>query len=171
MKGNRNNKILVDIALVFFYSLSSCIPPIDSKCVVCFRNCTTDTLYIVASRKKNIDSIDNQLTPDYDIYDNIRLDTTNISLWKEKIIKNSYIMARKDCFVYPDSGCVIDYNYLNDKDTSDTCYFFLIKWSDAKRYSWDEIRANKLYRKWIVTKDEDGNYDTNIRYSDSDEQE
>ncbi|MBO7100328.1 MAG: hypothetical protein J6W21_10735 [Bacteroidaceae bacterium] len=46
---------------------------------------------------------------------------------------------------------------------TDTCYFFLIKWSDAKKYSWDEIRDKKMYRTWIVTKDKDGNYDTNIR--------
>jgi len=40
----------------------------------------------------------------------------------------------------------------------------LIKWSDAKRYSWNEIREQKLYRRWIVARDKDGNYDRNIRY-------
>jgi len=35
-----------------------------------------------------------------------------------------------------------------------------------QKYSWDEIREQKLYRRWIVTKDKDGNYDRNIRYVD-----
>ncbi len=168
MNTARRNRYFLSIVLVIFYILTT-----STSCrrVICFSNCTNDTLYIGASHYDDIDSIDNQLTPDYDIYDNIILDTTRISLWREKIIKNCHIRARKDCFVYPDSSCVIDCNYMNYKGKLYTTYFFLIKWSDAKRYSWDEIRANKLYRKWIVAKDEDGNYDTSIRYSDSDEQE
>ena len=70
--------------------------------------------------------------------------------------------------IFPDSTCRTDYYLLRKTDTA---YFFLIKWSDAHRYSWDEIRVNKLYRKWVVTRDKDGNYDKNIRYLDSDEQE
>ena len=46
----------------------------------------------------------------------------------------------------------------------ENCYFFLVKWGDAKKYTWDEIRKNKLYRKWVITRDKNGEYDTNIRY-------
>ena len=131
-----------------------------------FKNCTEDTLFIGASHDNNIDSIDEQLAPCYDLCANDNLDTSGISLWKERIImRNSleyYIGAFKSCYIYPDSTCTINDYYLFDKN--DTCYFFLIKWSDAKKYSWDEIRDKKMYRTWIVTKDKDGNYDTNIRY-------
>ncbi len=84
----------------------------------------------------------------------------------------SHYWGWTDCYIhnyeaiFPDSFCYIyEHRLFNNTDTA---YFFLIKWSDARKYTWDEIRANKLYRKWVVTRDKDGNYDTNIRYSDSD---
>ena len=48
----------------------------------------------------------------------------------------------------------------------DHYYFFLIKLEDAKNHSWDEIRAKKLYKKWITVKKENGEFDTNIKYSE-----
>lgn len=50
----------------------------------------------------------------------------------------------------------------------ENCYFFLVKWGDAKKYTWDEIRENKLYRKWVATRNKKDEYEKNIRYSDSD---
>ena len=172
MNINRKSRCFIGIAIVFFYMLTT-----STSCrrVICFSNCTNDTLYIGASHYDDIDSIDKQLEPCWWIPANSILDTTDVSLWERKTEHSDdyycVFEANRDWYIYPDSICSIDDCYLNDKDKSDTCYFFLIKWSDVKRYSWDEIRANKLYRKWIVAKDEDGNYDTSIRYSDSDEQE
>ena len=40
------------------------------------------------------------------------------------------------------------------------------KLEDAKNHSWDEIRAKKLYKKWITVKKENGEFDTNIKYSE-----
>jgi hypothetical protein len=40
----------------------------------------------------------------------------------------------------------------------------LVKWQDAKQYSWDEIRAKKLYRRWVTVKNKDGEFDRNIKY-------
>ena len=172
MNTARRNRYFLSIVLVIFYILTT-----STSCrrVICFRNCTSDTLYIGASQYDDIDSIDEQLEPRYWIPVNSILDTTDVSLWERKTEHSDdyycVFEANRDWYIYPDSICSIDDCYLNDKDKSDTCYFFLIKWSDVKRYSWDEIRANKLYRKWIVAKDKDGNYDKNIRYLDSDEQE
>ena len=73
---------------------------------------------------------------------------------------------RRCAIVIPDSLCFFADSQLFVN--SDTCYFFLIKWSDAKRCTWDEIREQKRYRTWVVTRDKDGNYDKNIRYLDSD---
>jgi hypothetical protein len=69
--------------------------------------------------------------------------------------------------VLPDSLCGIepDILFLN----SDTCYFFLIKYEDAKNNSWDEIRAKKLYKKWITVRNKEGEFDTNIKYTEENE--
>lgn len=169
MNTNKRNRYFLSIAILFFYMLAT-----STSChtEIPFVNCTNDTLFIGASHYNNIDSIDAQLVPDY--YDSISLDTTNISLWEDRIIKidsaSFNVNAYKDCFIYPDSMCTIEYCYMNDKSKSDTTYFFLIKWSDAKRYSWDEIRENKLYRKWFAVRNKKGEFDRNIRYSDSDNQ-
>ena len=172
MNINRKSRCFIGIAIVFFYMLAT-----STSCrrVIAFRNCTSDTLYIGVSHYDDIDSIDKQLEPCWWIPANSILDTTDVSLWERKTEHSDdyycVFEANRDWYIYPDSICSIDDCYLNDKDKSDTSYFFLIKWSDAKRYSWDEIREQKRYRTWVVTRDKDGNYDKNIRYLDSDEQE
>jgi len=100
------------------------------------------------------------VTPWYYIqFDSTGIDTAGVSLWKKGYV-------RSDCFVLPDSACDVNYNYLFQDH--DTCYFFLIKYSDAKHHSWDEIREKRLYRKWVVTRKEDGTFNKDIRYGDSD---
>lgn len=166
MTKDINNIILLGFFLIILCTVSSCISVFDSGVAVGFKNCTSDTLYIGASNYDHIDSVNCQLFPHYNIIANSTIDTTNISLWEDKIINQNgstiYIPFRKNHFVYPDSICVINANCLFE-DT-DTCYFFLVKWNDAKNYSWDEIRAKKLYKKWITTKNKDGDCDRNIRY-------
>lgn len=136
-------------------SLSSCILIIHTRVLAVFKNCTNDTVYIGASHYDNIDSVDEQVSPHYNIVANSGLDTTDISLWKG-------MSFHSDSFMYPDSLCSIDADYLFHN--ADTCYFFLIKWESAKRFSWDEIRAKKLFRRWIVTRDKEGRFDRNIKY-------
>ena len=134
-------------------SLSSCIPIVDSRTAAAFKNCTPDTLYIGASHYDNIDSIDEQVWPHYSIAAHSGVDSSNVTLWKKNF--------HSDCFVYPDSICVIDGDYLFHN--TDTCYFFLIRFSDAKQNTWDEIRDKKIYRKWVVTRDRNGKFRANIR--------
>ena len=117
-----------------------------------FVNCTNDTLFICPSHCNDIDSIYDRAFP----------------LYSQSRCMNDYVLLEVNGLyihnneaILPDSTCRTDYYLLRKTDTT---YFFLIKWSDAKRYSWDEIREQKLYRKWIVTRDKDGNYDRNIRY-------
>ena len=128
---------------------------IDSRVDAIFKNCTNDTLFIGASHYDNVDSVEFLVNPNYNIHANSDLDTTNISLWKGTFV-------RGNSFIYPDSTCAINSNYLFQE--KDTCYFFLIKWGDAKRYSWDEIRTRKIFRRWIVIRDTAGKFDRNIRY-------
>lgn len=168
MTKSINNIILLGIIPTILCTLSSCIPIFDSYTAIPFKNCTNDTLFIGTSSYDNIDSVDCLLFPYYNIIANSTIDTTNISLWEDKIINQNgstiYIQFRKDHFVYPDSICIRSANRLFE-DT-DTCYFFLVKWNDAKNYSWDEIHAKKLYKRWITTKNKDGDCDRNIRYDD-----
>ena len=123
-----------------------------------FVNCTNDTLFICPSHCNDIDSIYDRAFP----------------LYSQSRCMNDYVLLEVNGLyihnseaIFPDSTCRTDYYLLRKTDTT---YFFLIKWSDAKRYSWDEIRDKKMYHTWIVTKDKNGEYDKNIRYSDSDEQ-
>lgn len=172
MNTNKRNRYFLSIAILFFYILTT-----STSCrrTTGFKNCTNDTLFIGASHYDNIDSIDCQLEPFYHHKpENSILDTTDVSLWEKKTLKiGDYycdFVPCKDWNIYPDSICSIDEDYLCEKCESGTTYFFLVKWNDAKKYSWDEIREQKLYRKWVVTRDKKGEFDGNIRYSDSDNQ-
>lgn len=150
---------------VLLYCSPIPIPTICSVRVARFKNCTGDTLFIGASHYNNVDSIDVQLFPAYNILFNSNLATNDISLWKDRIKDEEYgriyIEAAKDGFIYPDSACIIDADYLFSNN--DTCYFFLIKWENAKNNSWDEIRIKKLFHRWIVTRDKEGKFDRNIK--------
>ena len=149
-------------ALSMLCLLLSCIPVFDRGKTAVLKNCTEDTLFIGASHYDNIDSVDCQLFPFYNMLANSGLDTTGVSIWKN--IEEPYERSfGKDGFIYPDSTCATDY-YLLFTEDNDTCYFFLVKWHDAKQYSWDEIRSKKLYRRWMTVKNKDGEFDRNIRY-------
>ena len=136
--------------------MSSCVPVICSpKHYVWFRNCTKDTLFIGSSYYDDIDSVNGILCPDKKIFN---MDTLATSIMYE----TKWLTIRTIDFVEPDSVCSTDSNYLFNEH--DSCYFFLIKWRDAKNSSWDEIRAKKLYRKKLIIRDSDGQFDRNIRY-------
>lgn len=55
------------------------------------------------------------------------------------------------------------------RNNTDTCFFFLIRNEDVKNHSWDEIRAKKLYKKWITVRNKEGEFDTNIKYTEENE--
>ena len=151
------NKINLSVFILAICLLSACIPPVCStRYVASFKNCTNDTVYIGAAFYDNIDSLYDQLSPGYNIKANSGLDTTGISLWKGMVFSS-------DEFVYPDSMCLMNADVLFFNTDIDTCYFFSIKWKDARKFSWDEIRSKKLYRKSVVTRKENGEFDWNIR--------
>ena len=125
-----------------------------------FVNCTNDTLFICPSHCNDIDSIYDRAFPLYS--QSSCKDDMNVLLE----VNGLYIHNNEA--IFPDSTCWTNYYMLRKTDTA---YFFLIKWSDARKYSWDEIRENKLYRKWVVTRNKKDEYEKNIRYSDSDKQQ
>ena len=150
MNTNKRKISILGAVLVFICLFSSCV--LDMSKRLYFINYTNDTLLIGASHYDCIDSVDFMLSPGY-----LSVESDRDTLWKDDCL-----YFESSCVIHPDSTCFIDYYYLSYK--TDTCYFFLIKWSDAKRCTWDEIRKNKLYRKWVVTRDKNDEYDTNIRY-------
>lgn len=163
MNMNKKNRNLLVCISVIASLLSSCIPVMDYGFFrqARFKNCTNDTLFIGVSHYNTIDSIFYQLYHIAD--DSVGVNTKNISLWNN-LDKREIPDYYETGIVLPDSLCGInpDYMFLN----SDTCYFFLIKYEDAKNHSWDEIRAKKLYKKWFTVKKKDGEFDTNIKYSE-----
>ena len=148
-----NNDMKISILQMVIGVLSSCVPGCDSRVVATFENCTNDTIFVGVSHYDNIDSVNCQLFASYSLPTNALLDTTSISLWTD-------IYTLKDQCVYPDSRCWVNANYLFDEH--DTCYFFLVKWRDAKRYSWNEIRTKKIYYKWKIIKEQNGKFKRNI---------
>ena len=124
-----------------------------------FVNCTNDTLFICPSHCNDIDSIYDRAFPLYSqsrcMDDYVLLEVNGLYIHNNEAI-------------FPDSTCWTNYYKLRKTDTA---YFFLIKWSDARKYSWDEIRKKKLYRKWVATRNKKDEYEKNIRYSDSDKQQ
>ena len=155
MHKTNSNICIIGVVLFIICLFFSCVMDIARN--EFFVNCTNDTLFICPSHCNDIDSIYDRAFPFYSQLS--RKDDMEVLLE----VNGLYIHNNEA--ILPDSTCRTDYYLLRKTDTA---YFFLIKWSDAHRYSWDEIRANKLYRKWVVTRDKDGNYDKNIRYLDSD---
>lgn len=146
---------IFNVFLMILYLVSSCLPFGYYKRSVEFKNCTGDTLIIGHSYFDAIDSVHCQILPAYDIPGIEELDSINVPVNKELSLRG--IIA-----VFPDSTCCEDSVYLFSR--KDTCYFFLIKFEDVKRNSWKDICAKKLYHKWMVVRDKNGNLDKDIRY-------
>ena len=179
MKINKKYRnILVGFSVIICY-LSSCIPAMDCVYVEQFKNCTNDTLFVGISDYDNIDSIWFRYIQHVDIKSKapllasidsiLRNDNRNINMTKyddgHEIVVTPTEQARIEreyMTIYPDSIFPVNEFYLFRN--TDTNYFFLIKFKDAKIYSWDEIREKKLYNKWITIKDKDGKFDRNIKY-------
>lgn len=132
MKIDKKYRNLLGGITIILSLVSSCIPICDSRTIAIFTNRTNDTLFIGASHYDMIDSVDCQLQPAY-----LSIDS---GLYPSKVALWNLIDVQRN-IVYPDSLFTIDGNYLFNN--TDTCYFFLIKWKDAKQYSWDDIRIKK----------------------------
>ena len=157
MNITKKNRNLLVCFSVIASLLSSCV--IDFESNVHFKNCTNDTLFVGVSSYNNIDSAYCLLKPllwyneDGRLYNN-----KDYCLWND-----NHAGEKK---IYPDSVGLIIESMLFDRNHTDTCFFFLLRNEDVKNHSWDEIRAKKLYKKWITVKKENGEFDTNIKYSE-----
>ena len=160
-KKKRN--LLVCISVIVSL-LSSCIPVMDIVYVkpIRFKNCTNDTLFIGMSNYDSIDGVVDQLY--HNPYDSFDIDTKNICLWNDYERKKEFPELYNAEMILPDSLGEIDYDEMFfDKDT---CYFFLIKYDDANNNSWDDILAKRLYKRLTIVRNKEGEFDTNIKYSE-----
>ena len=177
MNINKKNRNLLVCFSVIASLLSSCLPVMDSVTLVGFKNCTNDTLIIGKSDCNDIDSAwwfgkrfeRPSKEPLLTSIDSILLDVSKNYLEscefydeEDKAITPTELAEknREEIIVYPDSLYFVNEYLLFDK------YFFLIKLEDAKNYSLDEIRAKKLYKKWVIERKMFGRYDRNIKYSE-----
>ena len=151
-KKNRNLLVCISAIASLFSSCSQA--DMDRLTFAEFKNCTNDTLFVGVSSYNTIDSVGWMLEPLYSFEDSI------VGNDKDSCLLNEFYADR----IYPDSvGKIYDYMLF---DNSDTCYFFLIKYEDAKNHSLDEIRAKKLYKKWVTVRNKEGEFDRNIKYSE-----
>ena len=141
--------------LVITFTLLSCLP-VCERTLVIFKNCTKDTLIIGVSNYDNIDSVHCIMNSCNDLSDNC-IDIHEISLWKKRDL-----MINKEMIIFPDSSCMIDEICLFQN--TDTCYFFLIKITDARKKSLKQIHDDNLYNRWYTTKKNNYKYDREIRY-------
>ena len=177
MNITKKNRNLLVCFSVIASLLSSCLPVMDSVTLVGFKNCTNDTLIIGKSDCNDIDSAwwfgkrfeRPSKEPLLTSIDSILLDVSKNYLEscefydeEDKAITPTELAEknREEIIVYPDSLYFVNEYLLFDK------YFFLIKLEDAKNYSLDEIRAKKLYKKWVIERKMFGRYDRNIKYSE-----
>ena len=150
------HKIIFVCISVIAFLLSSCV--MDSVTIAKFKNCTNDTLFVGVSSYNNIDSVDCLLWPLWYYEDSKLCDNIDFCLWND-----IYAGGKK---IYPDSVGKIYDDILFDRNYTDTCFFFLIKYEDVKNHSWDEIRSKKLYGIWTTIKDKDGKFRRNIKNED-----
>lgn len=145
--------IVFIVVLMMLCFVSSCIY-MCSKRHEYFKNCTNDTLLVGHSCYDSVDSIDCQMYSSYFVT-SAEFDTVFIPVKKN-------VKFRGDMAVLPDSTfSIVDWALFKDHDT---CYFYLIKWRDIRHNSWKEICSKKLYHKYMVVRNKDGNFDRNIRY-------
>lgn len=126
--------------LILVLVLNSCCIDTKHRGFVIW-NCTNDTLLFDLSTSETIkDDIYWGIHPE----DTFRLfpeDTTTVYVNGKKTTFLNYYYAVPDTF----AGGVYPF-------PKGTCYLYTIKWQVATRYSFDEIRAKKLYDRRVVTK-------------------
>ena len=122
--------------LMILYVFASCL--MDKVTTLYVKNCTKESLLINVTRTDTL--ADWQFWSMEDEYDMSQNDTG--------VIDDVFHLAVVNCQALPDSTICID-PYIFQR--YDSCYIYAIKYSVAKNYSMDDIRAKKLYDRQVVT--------------------
>ena len=122
--------------------LSSCITGIDTVHSIRVRNCTRDTLIIGGSLYNCIDSVD--------VFLEVSNDT---AFYGFTSIDESGHLNNHGNIILPDSIGRTTYSSLFNHNH--TGYLFIIKLSNARKYTWVDICKHKLYDIKVVTADDE----------------
>lgn len=125
------------IVLISINTFSSCI--MDKQINIYVKNCTKDSLLIKVTRTDTL--VDWQFWPIEDAHPMSQYDT--------RVFDDAFHLAVAGSLVLPDSMITMDPCILQ---LFDSCYIYAVKYSVARKYSIDDIRAKKLYDRQVVTK-------------------
>ena len=125
------------IVLISINTFSSCI--MDKQINIYVKNCTEDSLLIKVTRTDTL--VDWQFWPIEDAHPESQYDT--------RVFDDAFHLAVAGSLVLPDSMISMDPCILQ---LFDSCYIYAVKYSVARNYSIDDIRAKKLYDRQVMTK-------------------
>jgi hypothetical protein len=125
------------IVLISINTFSSCI--MDKQINIYVKNCTEDSLLIKVTRTDTL--VDWQFWPIEDAHPESQYDT--------RVFDDAFHLAVAGSLVLPDSMISMDPCILQ---LFDSCYIYAVKYSVARKYSIDDIRAKKLYDRQVMTK-------------------
>ena len=125
------------IVLISINTFSSCI--MDKQINIYVKNCTKDSLLIKVTRTDTL--VDWQFWPIEDAHPESQYDT--------RVFDDAFHLAVAGSLVLPDSMITMDPCILQ---LFDSCYIYAVKYSVARKYSIDDIRAKKLYDRQVMTK-------------------
>lgn len=141
----------ITIVSTFFicHILSSCIPVFDTVHSIRVRNCTHDTLLIGKSLYNSIDSVD------------AFLETSNDTAFSSfTSINKSGRLNIHGNLILPDSiGRTTYSSFINHNHIG---YLFIIKLSNARKYTWNDICKRKLYDIKVVIADRESQKENKI---------
>ena len=111
----------------------------DKQINIYVKNCTKDSLLIKVTRTDTL--VDWQFWPIEDAHPESQYDT--------RVFDDAFHLAVAGSLVLPDSMITMDPCILQ---LFDSCYIYAVKYSVARKYSIDDIRAKKLYDRQVMTK-------------------
>ena len=136
------SRITIASTFLICQVLLSCIPGFDTIHSIRVRNCTCDTVIIGGSLYNCIDSVD------------VFLETSNNTAFSSfTSIDESRLLNIHGNLILPDSIGRTTYSSLFNHNN--TGYLFIIKLSNARKYTWVEICRHKLYDIKVVTADDE----------------
>lgn len=142
-------KIVIPFTFLFLIFFWSCLPMVDREYTVTVRNCTRDTILIAGSQYNSIDSV-------------LCFMESMPGKVEFTLIKGAGKLDIRDGIVFPDSTALSTKRALFNED--DKSYFFIIKLSVARKYTWGEICKYRLYDTFSATWDMSGKSKYQIDY-------
>lgn len=133
--------------------LSSCLPIIDSRSCVWFKNKTGDTIIVCTSNHARYDKIDSANCC-------LLSETSNwdYNMNKTRFAGKDKLIIGETDVIPPDSMCIYD----SSSDFSGNIFgaeqdhkgwFFVIKLENARKYTWEQICNEHRYNNFVVTQE------------------